>query len=266
MTRSEPSGKLRELRAKLLAAAPDWSVAAQPVARFRFRKRKHEMWVPRGRSRALSTMGLTADSLDWRSGGRLFEPLDQGTECNTCTGHAMASLMGDLSRLNGTGIPRPLSPNFLHICIGGKPCKEAPRPGKVADGLLAVSVPLIRDRDTFDGASCSTAAGILKLSAWYPLYSAQDAMSALQRGPIYAVMELYDDFWSFYAGGIYRHTAGDHLASHSIEIVGYDRPAGHWIVKNSQGTGWGERGYARVAFGECRIFTPGGNGGMQFSI
>ena len=40
-----------------------------------------------------------------------------------------------------------------------------------------------------------------------------------------------------------------------ISIVGYDDTAGCWIGKNSWGPGWGEKGFFRIAYGECNIET-----------
>jgi len=39
---------------------------------------------------------------------------------------------------------------------------------------------------------------------------------------------------------------------HCVQLVGYDTTAStpYWKVKNSWGTGWGERGYIRLPMGE----------------
>lgn len=115
-------------------------------------------------------------------------------------------------------------------------------------------------------ASCATARGVVRIAARQALGEMDMALAALQRGPILAAMDLYPDFWSYYGDGIYRHTTGDWMSSHCMVIVGYDRPNRYWIIKNSEGIGWGDGGYAKVAFGECRIFTPAGNGGMQIDV
>ena len=35
--------------------------------------------------------------------------------------------------------------------------------------------------------------------------------------------------------------------------MGYDSVQQYWICKNSWGSGWGENGYFRIAFGQCQI-------------
>jgi hypothetical protein len=65
-------------------------------------------------------------------------------------------------------------------------------------------------------------------------------------------MTVYQDFL-YYEGGIYAHAWGDKIGSHAVEIEGYDDTQSCWRVRNSWGTGWGERGYFRMAYGEAEI-------------
>ncbi len=86
--------------------------------------------------------------------------------------------------------------------------------------------------------------------------SIQNAL--IQYGPLPATMEVYGDFYPNYTGGVYRHTYGDLIWGHCVTIVGYDNTwgeedEGYWIVKNSWGTEWGEKGWFRIAYGECKI-------------
>lgn len=90
----------------------------------------------------------------------------------------------------------------------------------------------------------------------------------VRNGPLIVAFEVYDDFFS-YKGGIYHHTGERDYANfkfnpfeetnHAVLLVGYgtDKNSGEnfWIVKNSWGTGWGERGFFRIRRGtdECAI-------------
>lgn len=208
-------------------------------------------------------LGATPQAVDWRARGHLLTALDQGTRCNTCTAHALAATLSDLTRLGGGGISRALSPAFIHACIGHKSCADGLDPAAAIAGARSTPVPLVGDNESYDQQRCSAAQGVVRVSASSSLWSDEDAYSALERGPIFAVMDLYEDFWSWYQSGIYRHAAGRWLSTHSIEIVGYDRPQSFWIIKNSRGPTWGEQGYARVAFGECGILMATGHGGVQ---
>jgi hypothetical protein len=86
--------------------------------------------------------------------------------------------------------------------------------------------------------------------------SIQNAL--IQYGPLPTTMDVYEDFYPNYTGGVYRHTYGDFIWGHCVTIVGYDdtwggEDEGYWIVKNSWGTEWGEDGWFRIAYGECEI-------------
>jgi len=72
------------------------------------------------------------------------------------------------------------------------------------------------------------------------------------RGPLVAAYTVYDDFYA-YTGDIYRHVSGDRVGGHCVCCVGYNDAEQYWIMKNSWGTGFGESGYFRIAYGECGI-------------
>ena len=65
-------------------------------------------------------------------------------------------------------------------------------------------------------------------------------------------MTVYDDFMH-YTGGVYSPTSSVNLGGHCVCVVGYDDTNGCWIGKNSWGTGWGEGGLFRIAYGQCGI-------------
>ena len=80
----------------------------------------------------------------------------------------------------------------------------------------------------------------------------------IEYGPLPCTMYVYEDFYPNYTGGVYQYTWGDFVFGHCIAIVGYDNTwggedEGYWICKNSWGTDWGEDGWFRIAYGECRI-------------
>jgi len=90
-------------------------------------------------------------------------------------------------------------------------------------------------------------------------YNISVIQSALvQYGPLPCTMEVYGDFYPNYNGGVYEYTEGGFVFGHCITIVGYDdtwggEDEGYWICKNSWGTDWGEDGWFRIAYGECKI-------------
>lgn len=86
--------------------------------------------------------------------------------------------------------------------------------------------------------------------------SIQNAL--IEYGPLPTTMDVYEDFYPNYTGGVYHYTYGDFVFGHCVTIVGYDdtwgeEDEGYWICKNTWGTEWGEDGWFRIAYGECKI-------------
>lgn len=58
-----------------------------------------------------------------------------------------------------------------------------------------------------------------------------------------------------YKSGIYSGCGPKFNISHDINIVGVNVPEKYWIIRNSWGDKWGERGYFRLALVRtCRLF------------
>ncbi|MCK4760855.1 MAG: hypothetical protein KAW12_01555 [Candidatus Aminicenantes bacterium] len=68
-----------------------------------------------------------------------------------------------------------------------------------------------------------------------------------QNGPVAAAVYVNNSF-RWYSGGVYNSTASGPV-NHAVLLVGWDDPGGYFIMKNSWGTGWGEKGYMRIAYG-----------------
>lgn len=82
------------------------------------------------------------------------------------------------------------------------------------------------------------------------------------RGSLTGCFIVYQDFFS-YRSGVYRHVTGGSAGGHCVEIIGYSDAQGCWICKNSWGTGWGDGGYFRIAYGQCNIETWSGPYGVN---
>jgi C1A family cysteine protease len=68
--------------------------------------------------------------------------------------------------------------------------------------------------------------------------------AALAKGPISVSVGTGTPF-HHYSSGILNDKSCPTHTSHAIGCVGYG--SNYWIVRNSWGTSWGERGYARIA-------------------
>jgi cathepsin X len=68
------------------------------------------------------------------------------------------------------------------------------------------------------------------------------------RGPIDCVIEVTQKFHDSYKEGIYEEIKHQVEINHAISIVGYGVEKGieYWVVRNSWGSHWGEKGFFRI--------------------
>ncbi len=95
-----------------------------------------------------------------------------------------------------------------------------------------------------------------KIFGWdYVLKDVDSIKRALYTyGPLPTIFKVFSDFYS-YNGGLYYYRSGNYQGLHAVLIVGYqdatDVPGGgFFIVKNSWGTCWGEKGFFRITYSE----------------
>ena len=179
----------------------------------------------------------------------------------------VADVMTDMATAKlGRATPL-LSLGHFHWCVAGHDCASELDPNDAVKAAKATPVGVQQGSDyPYDPASCRAAQDVVRLDFAYNVTSFPEAINTLQDGPIIVVIELYQDFWECKSKQIYRQRWGRYLNRHTIAIIGYDAGAQCWIVRNSQGTNWGYKGFGRVAFGECNILAPTGNWGLRLVL
>lgn len=67
----------------------------------------------------------------------------------------------------------------------------------------------------------------------------------------FAVTGLYVVFTEFLIAGIYQHKTGNSAGGHAMRAIGWGEEKGtaYWLIANSWGSGWGEKGYIRFLRG-----------------
>ncbi|KAG5047288.1 hypothetical protein JHK82_016660 [Glycine max] len=80
-----------------------------------------------------------------------------------------------------------------------------------------------------------------------PSYSEEALQKAVANQPVSVSIHATNATFMFYSSGIYNGECGTDL-DHGVTAVGYGTENGtdYWIVKNSWGTQWGEKGYIRM--------------------
>jgi parallel beta-helix repeat protein len=94
----------------------------------------------------------------------------------------------------------------------------------------------------------------VKISNWSYLTEDIDSIknALINNGPVPTYFHVYEDF-IYHKDGIYRHRWGVSRGPHYVTIVGYNDNPGYWIVKNSWGENYQEKGWFKIAYGECEI-------------
>lgn len=72
----------------------------------------------------------------------------------------------------------------------------------------------------------------------------------LAGGTLATVLDSSD--WGSYKSGIYSGCGPKHNINHGVNIVGVNVPGGYWIIRNSWGDWWGEKGYMKLALVRTR--------------
>jgi C1A family cysteine protease len=99
-----------------------------------------------------------------------------------------------------------------------------------------------------------------------PVNSETALMTAIAQQPVSVAVEADQSVFQFYTGGVMDSACGTQL-DHGVLAVGYgtDSTSGkdYYLVKNSWGADWGDKGYIMLARGAK--FNPSGQCGIQMA-
>lgn len=281
-----PMIPIETLRDLLLRANARWTPKATPLATLSDADRRRRLGLldnePKRQQEAaqaaqatLHVDGLAAraalpGSVDWRDRGGVSHVTavkDQGN-CGSCVSFCVAAVVESAVSIEH-GRQLDLSEADLHFCSSHGASCDGWWPGDAIDQVKSRGITADAEfpyASAFSGGEprCITSihrdVNAVRLVEKQVLYSFANRRFWLANvGPVSAAMEVFSDFYS-YGSGVYEHKTGSREGLHCVQVIGYSDAEGCWICKNSWGTGWGDNGFFKIAYGACRIDT--GNPGL----
>ncbi|XP_072500826.1 cathepsin K isoform X1 [Notamacropus eugenii] len=217
--------------------------------------------VPLSRSQNNDTLyipdqeGRTPDSIDYRKKGYVTPVKNQG-QCGSCWAFSsVGALEGQLKKKTGKLLN--LSPQNLVDCVS--------KNDGCGGGYMTNAFQYVQENRGIDSEDAYPYIGQDENCMYNPTGKAakcrgyreipEGSEKALKRavarvGPIAVAIDASLSSFQFYSKGVYydKNCNSDNL-NHAVLAVGYgiQRGTKHWIVKNSWGEQWGNKGYILMA-------------------
>jgi len=207
---------------------------------------------------------------DWRkaSGGNYVSPVKDQAGCGSCVAFGATAVLESMVRIAAKqpGLLVDLSEAHVFFCYGpdhgAGPCPDGGWwPDDAFAAMKAGVVDEANYRYTDEDQPCRRGSDWQTRLTKFSHSTTKSSIGAMKTyistiGPMTACFTIYEDFFYYYTGGVYTYhekTSGDVIGGHCVQIIGYDDAQKCWIAKNSWGTGWGEDGYFRIAYGSAGI-------------
>jgi C1A family cysteine protease len=208
---------------------------------------------------------ISNESLDWRNfnGVNWLGPVMNQGNCGSCVAFAAVATLEATYRINAglIWLNPSFSPQQLFNCGGGS-CDFGWQPGSAANtlrtkGIVDLACAPYESGSTGADLQCrknyceGQAARTYKITgSTTPSFtggSASKVKEALKKGPLVTTLRVYEDFL-VYSSGIYKSVSSKSVGGHAVSLVGFNDQERYWIVRNSWGDDWGEKGFIRVSY------------------
>jgi len=190
-------------------------------------------------------------SVDWRTSNKVSAVKNQG-QCGSCWAFSTTGSLESEAAIHGTGL-NSFSEQQLVDCStaqGNQGCNG----GLMDDAFTYVIAKGITTESAYpyEGVDqdCKTDGGAFKISKFTDIAAGDcDSLkAAIAQQPVSIAVDAVT--WQFYVGGVFPSYLCGKSLDHGVLAVGYNAK-GQWIVKNSWGKLWGQKGYITLGKGNA---------------
>lgn len=200
-----------------------------------------------------STASGTPSSIDWRNKGAVTSVKDQG-QCGSCwTFSATGAIEGAWAISKGQLVD--LSEQELVDCAtgisyGSHGCSGGQMEGAFKFVIENGQCSLASYTYTAKDGTCKTCSPIAHISSCSDV-KPNDQISlkgAVAQQPVAVAIEADTRYFQSYSSGVLTSSSCGTSLNHGVLAVGYGTENGvdYWLVKNSWGTSWGDKGYVKI--------------------
>ncbi|KAG8365532.1 hypothetical protein BUALT_Bualt18G0114900 [Buddleja alternifolia] len=201
-----------------------------------------------------ANVSAVPSSMDWRKKGAVTGIKDQG-QCGCCWAFSAVAATEGINQLK-TGKLISLSEQELVDC-------DTSEDEGCNGGLMDSAFEFIignhglttESNYPYEGTdgTCNSkkeSSSVAKITGYedVPANSESALLKAVANQPISVAIDAGGSDFQFYSSGVFTGECGTEL-DHGVTAVGYDKTSDgtkYWLVKNSWGSSWGEKGYIRM--------------------